>query len=315
MSGIGNEVLFAGMLILGLLALGSCRQETQGGSAGGSSKSAPAAKGSAEDGGAGASEPKPGSGTAAGGGTSKGEQLSGENSFGELSAAKVEVGDGVLDIVPLAEGATASATWTIEAATEPNAAPLSSLKLLINESGGKLSIKEEYTGKANQRRPRVHLSLQLPAQAKLEASLGNGEMRIDNSGKLVANLGNGEMTLRGNCQSCDASLGNGDLQANLLLSQGKHSLNVGNGSLLLNLLPGSAVDYDACTGMGDIKLNGVPGKVKHSFVSQQASGSFNDGGGGAAKASLNVGMGEVRVEAGTKQSRALPEASLGTVLL
>ena len=211
--------------------------------------------------------------------------------IGAVTYLKLEIENGTVVIKPAAAGEQPSARWDILPSSEPHAAPASSLKVTVEELGGELTVADEYTGPQQAQRPQLVLRIFLPPMERIAASLGNGELTIDGSEEVDAELGNGTLTLSGHFAACEASLGNGELAADLLLTAGEHRLSCSSGLLEIRLRPGSDVAYTAEAGLGKITLGGVEGKVDKHTVSQSASGTL---GAGRAQLSVSSGVGEIR---------------------
>lgn len=309
MRGNTSTMISIGLCLLGLCLLAACPAKQSGEQPAGQPGELPA--GAANGGGADAAG-KNSTDTAAAGGqegemateqgaagaplieneftTSGDGVLHSQRVLAEAQSLKLDINNGEVVIVPLAAGSAPEAVWTIAPAKGVKPAPVDSLKLVFSESGGALSLKDDYSGPQLAQRPQLKLTLSLPIDSAVDASLGNGALSIESNGKLQARVGNGSLTLKGESPDSMAEVGNGSIKADMLVLLGQHKLKVGNGGIKLKLDSASSVNYSASTNIGTISLGGLPGSVSKEMMNQSASGSL---GSGAAKLEIEVGNGGV----------------------
>lgn len=126
-----------------------------------------------------------------------------------------------------------------------------------------------------------------------EANLGNGDLVADGAISGALNVGNGTLKLTGELSSdAELNVGNGDVEAEVLVWAGEHSVNVGNGTIALKLRPQSSLAFNATVALGEIEAPPEFAVTTSHLVGASASGSLGDG---AAALSLNIGNGSLEL--------------------
>jgi hypothetical protein len=165
----------------------------------------------------------------------------------------------------------------------------------VEEVNGALRVLDEWHGGLAGRKPEVRVTVALPESTPLKLSLGNGNVSSALSGPLEARVGNGNATITGAPTALEAHVGNGKVRGGARLAGGDSSVVVGNGSIELKLLPGSAAQIAATTATGRITARGIAGEMrKNNWVGSSFKGRLGTGG---ADLQLEVGNGNVEVSA------------------
>lgn len=226
--------------------------------------------------------------------------VSGQQAYSGVSALDLRIGNGAVVVASgdVEEGA-AEFSWEITKAKGVlGSADVDELQIHHSLENGLLVIKDEYTGSKLASRPHLKLTVTVSPEVDVDTSLGNGELELGNLLLGDASLGNGELTLSGELtDDAEISVGNGRIDADLLVKDGSHNFAVGNGSITLNVRPGSSFRYSASTGVGGINASGgqITSKARsQGFVGSEAEGQVAAGDGDVG---LSAGNGSITITA------------------
>lgn len=188
--------------------------------------------------------------------------------------------------------------WRITEASGPGVkAKLEDLQIVLSQEGGKLLVKDNYTGTALARRPELKLWLRVHKDVVVSLQAGNGSASLATPKLAGISLGNGSVELSGELvQDGGIAIGNGSLAGKLTVAAGQHSVTLSNGRINLSLMPGSSCAVSASVSTGQVDAKGFPTQRNWHQTGGTVTGTV---GAGQAKLSLDVGNGQIVLDAPT----------------
>ena len=217
---------------------------------------------------------------------------SGKRAFDQQATGlDVSLTHGSVQIKPATATVSPQVEWSVKRADGAGAAALDTLKLYFGQdASGKVNVRDEYSGEAKAARPQVEVVLTVPAGTPINASVIDGALTIDTSGKLDASLDKGTLSLQGGPSDSNVKVGEGDIEASVLVKSGHYDWTVDHGKVELMLLKGSDTEYEVSTTRGKLELGGLPSQVERDVQGQRATGQLGQA---AAVVTLHVARGDI----------------------
>ena len=155
-------------------------------------------------------------------------------------------------------------------------------KPIIEESGGRLTLKEEFSH--GNHSGSSSWSLEIPDNVKININTGSGNLTIDQvNTEIRSNSGSGEVMLTAVKGDLDFNTGSGNVELEQV--DGEISINVGSGNIRANSGTGN-FSFNAGSGnirlsdlKGDFDMNVGSGSIQAKSLSFTGSSTFNSGSG------------------------------------
>jgi hypothetical protein len=219
--------------------------------------------------------------------------LSGQFEFAShASFVNIDAGSGTVQVKLEQSGVRPQVSWKIRAAEVGGAALPDTLKVYyVQDAAGKIALHTAFEGDVTTQ-PTVDLVVTVPKGTPVQARLGRGRLILGSDNALTARLGSGTLELHGSFTASQCQVTSGDVEAELLLTEGHHEWSIDQGKVKLTLQPTSSVDYEFGTSRGRIRLEGLTGLSQRNVQGETATGEV-----GPAEAMLVIHVGNGRIEA------------------
>lgn len=175
-------------------------------------------------------------------------------------------------------------------------ARLSHIDVSVHTAAGAVYVETDQPSSSGNRSYSVDYEITLPEDLWVSVVNANGNVRTEGmSWEMEAEVANGNVEIIDGVGSAWATVGNGNLTADMFLPDGGEIVfSVGNGSAILAIQPDVSAELKAQVGNGSIVVSGL------TLQNQTSGPNVFRGtlGGGAGTIDLTVGNGNIRVNGG-----------------